>query len=168
MIDVHTPNSREFWTDLTGRSYYVFKVKACQEAYVKLAHRLGRTDIDSYEVRIGTESNTKTVIIPDPKNSHQESVDSPDVLHCNEYRPFWISWLYGTLYVGKGTHVWENELISYTDPTPHIINAAWMETAPENEGIFSIQKLDGEYSPIIEAVDPVLVAGPQYTTLAQH
>ena len=150
MMNVNYRTSRDFWIDVEGRSYYVFKVKACQDAHIKLCKRARQIKSDTYEVRIGTESNQKTVIIPDPNDSHQVSADTPNVLDCNQYTSFWISWKYDTLYVGRGAYAWEDELLRYQDSTPHTINAALMEFSSGQEGVFSVNKLDGKNLRLIE------------------
>ena len=148
-MNVHTPNARDFLVDLTGRTYYVFKVRACQDVHIKLSQRFGLVDVNTYEVRIGTDNNQKTVIIPDPVSSHQESADTPSILSCSTYRYFWVSWRYGTVYVGSGAYVYVGELLRYEDPEPHDVNAAFMETASGQEGIFSVSKLDGIFNSVL-------------------
>ena len=145
MMNVHTPNAQEYWADVGGRTSMVFKVKACQDATIKLSKRFGLVDGSTYEVRIGAENNQKTIIIPDPESSHQESADTPNVLDCNQYKPFWLAWKYGTLYVGQGSFVWEDELLRYDVPTPHDVQGAMMETLSGTEGVFSVSRLDGKH-----------------------
>ena len=128
-----------------GRDYYTFKVKACKDVRIKLSTRFGVTDTNTYEIIVGADNNQKTEIIPDPESSHKESANTADVLDCDTYTPLWVAWRYGTLRVGSSAYVWENELLSYTDSNPSEINAVWMETASDTDGIFSVTDLESEY-----------------------
>lgn len=45
-------------------------------------------------------------------------VDSLDILHADELRPFWVRWLNGTVEFGKGDVVGVNRVLKFTDPDP--------------------------------------------------
>ena len=56
---------------------------------------------DTYEIDIGTSNNTRTVIRAGARGQGEAlvGVSTPDIVDCNEYRVFWMSWANGTIVV---------------------------------------------------------------------
>ena len=48
----------------------------------------------------------------------EEDIDTPEILSCDEFRTFWISWDNGLIAIGTGAWVGYTEFISWQDPEP--------------------------------------------------
>jgi hypothetical protein len=83
-------------------NYFVeFKVRSCNDGHILLATSLG-DDAHGYEIVLGGYDNTKSDI---RRGSHGEilkQVDTPGILNCNEFLPFWVRWGDRTVLVGSG------------------------------------------------------------------
>ena len=97
----------------------VFRVKASSDAMISLLSVPSNLKAPSYEVVIGAANNMKTVLhIRSGTDDLPFEVDTPDILDPEELRPFWASWINGTIQFGKGSVVGQNRLISFPDPKP--------------------------------------------------
>ena len=113
--EYHTLHRSLLDTDST-----VFKVRAMSDAKVSLLRVPSNFKAPSYEIVVGAESNTRTVIHSKAAGGDQivSQVNTPDILSFTELRSFWVSWNNGTVRIGKGETVGLNEILSYVDPQP--------------------------------------------------
>ncbi|ELU12988.1 hypothetical protein CAPTEDRAFT_69653, partial [Capitella teleta] len=62
-------------------------------------------------------------------------VETPDVMHCNETRYFWISWKNGVIEVGRGLVVGNRVfMVWWKDPEPYKVNGIAISTGFGAEG----------------------------------
>ena len=96
---------------------FVFKAKACSDVHVALSSVHGSSD--GMEVVIGGWSNSMSAIRP-TKGGHLTEVTTLDILSCDQFRSFWITWsnTYGTYNVGTGEVVDQQIFMSYTEDSP--------------------------------------------------
>ena len=66
--------------------------------------------INAYDVVIGDVMDGATTINHVGTTEHA-GIDTPDILDCNSFRYFWVSWLNNTIRVGKGTEIFEDEVL---------------------------------------------------------
>jgi hypothetical protein len=96
-----------------------FRVRAAHGASVLLLSTPGNIQAPSYQVDIGAQDNTKTIIrVKSATGETTVEQDTKDILSIIELRPFWISWTNGTLKFGTGSIVDASTVISVADPQP--------------------------------------------------
>ncbi|ELT97145.1 hypothetical protein CAPTEDRAFT_193482 [Capitella teleta] len=91
-------------------SYFVFHVRACHDVHVNLSPTEG---VVKYEIFIGGMENTKSVIRSggeDRAEHHEEGL-----LHCDEYRHFWVAWFGGHIRVGSGSTLFRHQMLEWRD-----------------------------------------------------
>ena len=133
----------KFWRTVTRENALVFKVKACESAYVLLAKYPGVTTYSAYEIRIGVLAGGSTMKTQIRKRlSRQQGpapVTTPNILECSEFHYFWIEWREGYIGFGKGAiprtdkvtewnhgdAQFEVNAISMASPSP-MANAKWV------------------------------------------
>jgi hypothetical protein len=98
----------------------VFKVKASSDAKISLLRVPSNFLAPSYEIIVGAEFNTRTILHSKAAGGDQVvfQVNTPDILSSAELRSFWVSWMNGTVRFGKGDTPGQNELMNYVDPQP--------------------------------------------------
>lgn len=134
------PNFDKIWL-FTAKEVFRFSVQACSEANIFLAQTPYYKDVGA-QIKIGTNNNEKTTIIPDVSNTgHSESVATPRILDCDVMREFWISWDRNKVSVGKGQPS-ENEILS-TSHTIDDVKAFSISTVEGVQGFWEIDKKEG-------------------------
>jgi hypothetical protein len=105
---------------LDSQQQTVFKVKASSDAKISLLRVPSNFLAPSYEIIVGAEFNTKTILHSKAAGGDQIAfqVNTPDILSSAELRSFWVSWMNGTVRFGKGDTPGQNELLNYVDPQP--------------------------------------------------
>lgn len=96
-----------------------FRVRAANSARILLLSTPGNMQAPSYQIDIGMQDNTKTIVrfkLASGETTVEQ--DTKDILSITELRPFWISWTNGTLKFGSGSIVDASTIISVTDPQP--------------------------------------------------
>ena len=78
----------------TRRSYITFSVQSCTSAIVLLAETPGSTETRYYEITIGLFENTKVSIFDSDNSGDIADMEIADLLNCDEFRKFWISWTF--------------------------------------------------------------------------
>ena len=98
----------DIWMEFEPRQTDVmFKVRACSNAFIELTENRWTTgEVFGYEIVLGKEANTISSIsrIGFGESGRLE-VTTPDVLYCEDFQYFWISWKGGHVEVGRGNHV---------------------------------------------------------------
>lgn len=110
---VQTPNEY-LYKDLTDLDLsidllqsVVFYVRACNDAHIGLFKSRPSPKINSfYEIVIGGWGNTKSVI-RDRRQRKPKVEHNGNMLNCNVYRQFWISWQGQRLKVGQGNELYK-------------------------------------------------------------
>lgn len=83
-------------------NYLTFKAKSCNDGHILLSTSVLETGNSSYEIVIGSFDNTKSEIRRGSHGAALVSVETPSVMNCHEYLPFWVRWENKTLEVGSG------------------------------------------------------------------
>lgn len=85
---------------------------------------------NAYEVLIGgyPPPKQKYVIRKKVAGEPAKSKEVNYILDKNKFKPFWITWINGTIAVGKGTVFGVDTQVSWTDPSPLSITAISMDT----------------------------------------
>ena len=68
-----------------------------------------------------------------------------DILNCDSYRYFWLSWSDKTLKFGSGQAVGSGELMRYSDPSAPTINIMSVATGWGATGSWSLLDCDSKY-----------------------
>lgn len=121
----------DYSTFIREEKHITFEFMGCNDAYLILSEN--RDDsVKSYEVLFGGWQNTLSVIRT-CRQCQSLATASHSPLSCHTYRPFWVSWVNGTVRAGEGKNVGINTFMEWTDPTPHPVNflgiSSW-KTAP--------------------------------------
>ena len=140
----------QFWQDVPGKTSQVFRVKAKSNANILLAATSEVTNNKVYEITIGKNNNTKTVI---RNGNHflgiglniKETMETPGILAEDEFRTFWVSWSLGEIRFGRGAEVGADQVISWLDPDPHPVHALSVATEKVAAGQWEFYQLKGQF-----------------------
>ena len=71
----------------------------------------------------------------------KNEIITPDMLNCDQYRTFWVSWADGLISLSRGSpqDVW----VSWQDPEPSPVYAVSLDTADSVAGDWEIVKFTG-------------------------
>lgn len=126
-VKTFTTSKQQFNTvhrSLLDVSNITFRLRAAENAKVLLLSTVDNTRAPSYEVVIGMDGNTKTVLrvqsVIGEIVAEQETIN---ILSSGELRPFWIRWTNGMLNFGTGSIVGSNTVISIVDPQKQDIHS---------------------------------------------
>ena len=134
----------DVWLTSVSRKFVVFLVRACRDAHIRLSRFYGSRGGDVFEVRIGAINNTRTEVQGPFLDGPIRSVATPDVLSCNEARPFWISWSDTHVRVGSGGQVGGNELVEQ-DFQNFSIHSLTFSTSIEVNGTWEFPEYNGTH-----------------------
>lgn len=145
-ICVFTPPEKEyarFWMTVRDSWQMIFEVKACDSAFVALSTYTFTTTEAMYEIEL---TNSRSYIRKAEDGSVVVEGENGAILHCSEFRTFWIEWGDHThIYIGEGPDVDRHTLLKFEDSN-HMIKAVSFSTANSNEGEFHIMYYAGEYT----------------------
>ena len=71
------------------------------------------------------------------------SAPTPDILHCDNPRPFWISWGSGYVEVGKGSVYGGDRILEWQDPEPMAVAYVSVTTGFEATGSWEFSAIPG-------------------------
>lgn len=121
-----TPSSGNGYYDTTWfytRSTHIdFQLRACTSAKILLASTPFDANKDAYEIIIGDQSNTETVIKKNRNGNVQEKEPSANILSCVALRRFWVSWADGHVRVGRG-RPFDDQIVDWQDGSPINVKA---------------------------------------------
>lgn len=126
----------------TTSSYVVFRAKSCADAHILLSSNFDETD-NAYEIVYGCYDNTKTEIRRGSHGPILDSVETPDIMHCEEFRHFWVRWdtAEKTLTVGAG-RLNEHQYLTIIDENLVDIKA-FTFTSWDQEGEYQVTEDQG-------------------------
>ena len=125
----------------------VFRVMACSDAQVALSQLPGIFTHYTYELLVGVESNSKTILKSAIGGATLTEVDSPQILDCQSERAFWISWKFGELSFGKGSVPEQGRMLYYQNSADwHDINALSFLTPAGTVGRWMTSAFSGSHS----------------------
>ncbi|CAG2191132.1 unnamed protein product [Mytilus edulis] len=112
----YTIDINRYNLDLKGITL-AFEVKACASVHILLSSSdVKNSLLPLYEIRLGGWGNIKSHLLYRADDSltaesmYLKEVDTPNILNCNVYLPFWISYTGGHIGYGIGLLVGENAL----------------------------------------------------------
>lgn len=133
---------------LRGGSYTVFRIRACQEARIILASYVKVATVSFYEIMIGANGNQASKIGKDGLSSGGGGgvveAATPNVLHCNYTRSFWISWRGTYVQVGSGSVVGESVFLQLEDTNQYKIRAIAFDTSAPTVGLWEFGIVEGQ------------------------
>ena len=159
---------------VASRSSLTFKVRTCKDAHVMLFSNaaemeayevvIGGSSNTITGIRARRQAVSKIHIhctcscIPVHKSlckkypinsddSLQQYVDyasTPDILHCNESRAFWVSWDAGLIRVGTGAVPDTEILVEWQDPEPQAVVIASFSTYLDSDGDWQMSLIPDE------------------------
>ncbi|CAG2197389.1 unnamed protein product [Mytilus edulis] len=142
ILDYHTSLSRYgFKID----NSVTFLIKACNNAFVSLCRSKQMSSKENYyEIAFGSDHNFKLRI----RRFHQQ-VESYKLMHagvldCYEYKAFWISWINGSISIGKGVDRCQNEVLSWHDPNSFSIKSIGVMTGYGSTGEWLVLSYTGK------------------------
>ncbi len=145
---VKTPADDTFKTAriYSNYTYFVFGVRTCMDAHVGLLPPTGSTE-SYYEVVIGGYSNSRSDIRRWPDVGIPVHVQTPNILNCDQYRHFWVSWdnNEGIIRLGTGTIVGLLEFLSWTDPNFLIPESFAISTWHNDDGDWEMEQRFGMF-----------------------
>lgn len=127
---------------LTDKSHIIISVSACRDASIALSEVPGIFSHNTYEIVIGGNTNTVTVLRSSVRGANVIEVQTPGILDCWNSRSFWISWTRSTLSFGKGGVVEQNRVL-YHRSVQHPINGLSVMTPYSIQGIWSFRTFSG-------------------------
>ena len=95
-------NYRKMYLSTMDRTSLVFNVRAAHDASIALSFLPANLDIQTAEVVIGADDNTRTVIRKEINGTEVASVASEHILSGADFMPFWVTWSGSEISVGKG------------------------------------------------------------------
>lgn len=128
---LHTPDQWGFnyaWTSTLGLNHLVVGIRACSGAQLALGLLPLTTTVSTYQIIIGGWGNTKSVIRTSvaAEEDGEASVQTPDILACDEIKMFWIGWSSTKLSVGYGEVPFKAEFMGLAvDHLDHITNVGF-------------------------------------------
>ncbi|OWF56770.1 C3 and PZP-like alpha-2-macroglobulin domain-containing protein 8 [Mizuhopecten yessoensis] len=96
-------------------AHFTFQVKACRDVDVGLFNE----DSDApfvYQLILGGWGNSRSVLRAGPASHYYQKYN---ILDCNSYRRFWISWRNDVVAVGRGVSFNNDMLLSITGQKPN-------------------------------------------------
>ena len=144
---MHTDGSGEHEYHLgsvpvSGKDSLLFRLKACSEAYLTLTEIEHNPHLNSYEVALGINGGSGNELRHKAGGSVQAE-HSETLLHCDETRHFWVSWISGSIEFGKGDSVGSEMLLQWNHDTPYDINAVALATKDSVKGIWEFTSTTG-------------------------
>lgn len=141
---------RDIWLTLPStRTETTLSVRVCSSARIHL-YAMIESEPQSYEIIIGAKSNSATqVYIGAAQEGNEPSAEwsSIDVLHCYEYRTFWLSWKNGQIEVAKKSSSGER-ILEWTHEEPLTVHALSLSTGDGSHGEWKVSREAGEFAEI--------------------
>ncbi|XP_052059521.1 uncharacterized protein 5-like [Mytilus californianus] len=131
--------------DLGGMTSLMYEVKACKDAFVLLSNSdVKNSSKPLYEIQFGNSFNKKSRILYrindslDVGSRYMQYINSLNILNCNMYLPFWISWAGGKISYGTGLVVDENMLDSWISTNQFAVKGIEVYTSFSETGDWKI------------------------------
>ena len=145
---MYTPNEhayRYFWSTLYWKDHFIFNVRACAHALVLLSTVPYNTKSGVYEIELGraADGEGNNVIRETVLGNIVVRNEEAGLLHCDMYRTFWVAHTGGSIRVGKGGVVDEQQFMKWDTQTP--ITAMAVATTMGNHGSWQFFNTEGFY-----------------------
>ena len=71
------------------------------------------------------------------------TANTANILHCNQHRAFWVSWVGGGVLVGRGAVIGQEVLLNWDSPTGYPITTVGFSTRESEAAQWDVSFLDG-------------------------
>lgn len=95
--------------------HLTFKIRSCDNGHILLSNSLlDVTENAAYEIVLGGYNNTFSDIRRGAHGPIVASANTPNIMNCDEFLPFWVKWENKVLIVGSGL-LGSNVIMEYND-----------------------------------------------------
>jgi hypothetical protein len=98
----------------------------------------------AYEIVIGGSENKVTSIRNLTLAYPVVTVTTPDILDCNSFQKFWVTWKDGIIQVGRGLVPERQPIIVWQDPNPYTIRGIAISTGFGTSGSWEFSQIEGQ------------------------
>jgi hypothetical protein len=131
------------WYNGVVQQSIALKVRACSDARILLARYFSVTDYDVYEIVIGANGNTISLIRVGIDGTVLIQQNTNNILHCTYGQWIWVDWSSG-ISVGTGPLVGDLEFLTVTSlPSKFDISAVTIATGQGAEGFWEFTSVPG-------------------------
>lgn len=126
---------------IEDRRQFNFEVRSCHGALLSFATFVNDAEESVVEVGLGVENNEKSFIQIAGSSSFETS--TPNLLHCDDMRAFWISWDDEYIKVGRGSLVDEQIFMNLRDPNRDSFNAIIIHSIKSSSAVWQVFENSG-------------------------
>lgn len=132
---------------INNKTFITFMVKAAADAHVALSAVYGDVDRKTYEIVIGTDGNTKSIIRYGAGGPIMVESMTMNILSEEEFRYFWVNWANNKIEVGRGANYGVGAFLQWTIPPSKQfnINCLAVSTGTPSRGQWEFAELLGLY-----------------------
>ena len=95
------------------------------------------------EIVLGVQDNSRSQIKYPFDTGGLFDTASVNILHCNEFRTFWVRWANAYIQVGRGPIVGEQTFMNTNDVETHLINAVGLASGLGNAAVWQVNENNG-------------------------
>jgi len=128
---------------LTDKMELIIGVHACRDATIALSEIPGILAHRTYELVIGANDNTQTILKRGVKGAAIFIAETPGILDCQTSRILWATWNKDGISFGKGSVVGQNRVLFYKDVAFHQISALSVMTPLTVRGVWGFYTFSG-------------------------
>ncbi|KAK3100647.1 hypothetical protein FSP39_023031 [Pinctada imbricata] len=107
---------------ISNKTFITFMVKAAGDAHLALSAVYGDVDRKTYEIVIGADGNTKSVIRYGAGGTVVAEAITMNIISVKEFRYFWISWADHKVEVGRGAKYGHGRFLHWPVPANRQFN----------------------------------------------
>jgi hypothetical protein len=146
-IELHTPAGMNYTrTELTAsqRTSFAFGVMACSHSRIALSRVIGLTEMDTYEIIIGTDTSLPPHTVQLLRNGIAVGRGSiTAVSQCVHRTNLWVSWKDGVIQFGKGNVIGQQVGLTWKDSDPIPVSAVSLSGGPTQPATWYIDEAEG-------------------------
>ncbi|XP_076468513.1 uncharacterized protein LOC143299208 isoform X2 [Babylonia areolata] len=133
---------------VNNKTFITFKIKAAGEAYLSLSAVYGDLERKTYEIVLGAEENSKSLIRDSSLGPIKAEAHTVNLLSEEDFRYFWISWENHELQVGRGPKQGYQQFLRWKIPPNRQFNVNCLAVSTSRMG-----KGQWEFAEILEERD---------------
>jgi hypothetical protein len=101
--------------------------------------------VSSYvvDVGLGYDNNQKSFIRLLIGSSSSFETSTPNLLHCDDMRAFWVSWDHEYIKVGRGQMVDQQTFMNLQDPNPQSLTAIDLLSSKGSSAVWQVYENSG-------------------------
>jgi len=121
----------------------VVRVIACRDAHIALSETFNNVQTRTYEIIIGGNGNQNSFIRDYSTGGEKQRVETPDIMDCNNFRAFWVSWEDHRIKAGKGATVGQQIFLDWYDLEERIFQGLTISTWSDATGWWDLSYTEG-------------------------